>query len=314
MAYGIGGGGFMGMAMETVPNTYEAPDFFFPFLSESLGYKQDTQWRRPIRSNVDNLGGVPGNVNTEGDIEIEGLVEPMIYFHKISRATLVKSGTGVPDYTYTFTPNPAATASQTASFTIVRNGVAFGYTGCVVSSFKYSIDNGQLKATYTLRGSDEADESVPVPTYAGQAQVFGAGDYNIQIPTASQVFDMDTFEWTVEDNAEPQFRLRSGGNRGAQFMKYGERTVSLSTERDFQTRADYDAYKALTAQSITLDINKSTGEGVKVLMPVAVKDTYELGLSGQGDLIRGRVSYQGVFDNATSKAYELVLKSLVDIT
>jgi hypothetical protein len=294
------------------PNTYAAPTFFFPFLSESLGHKQDTQWRRPIRSNVDNLGGVPGNVNTEGDIELEGLVEPLIYFHRASRATLVKTGSG--PYVYTFTPNPAATASVTLSITIVRNGVAFGYTGVVVSGFKYSIDSGQLKATMTLRGSDELDQTVPVPTYSGQAQVFGAGDYNIQIPTATQVFDMDTFEWTVEDNAEPQFRLRSGGLRGAQFMKFGERSVTLSTERDFQTRADYDAYKALTAQSITLQCDKTSGEQVKIDMPVAVKETYELGLSGQGDLIRGRVQYQAVFDQATSKAYGLVFKSLVNIS
>lgn len=292
---------------------YATPNFFFPFLSESLGHQQDTQWRRPIRSNVDNLGGVPGNVHTEGDIELEGLVEALIYFHKASRATLVKSGPVSSLYTYAFTPNASATALNTLSITIIRNGVAFGYTGCVVSSFKYTIDAGQLKATMSLRGSDEADQSVPVPVYAGQAQVFGAGDYNVQIPTATQVFDMDSFEFTVEDNAEPQFRLRSGGQRGAQFMKYGERSVTLSTERDFQTRADYDAYKALTAQSITLQCDKTSGEQVKILMPVSVKDSYELSLSGQGDLIRGNVSYQAVYDQATSKAYDLSFKSLVDI-
>jgi hypothetical protein len=295
------------------PGVYAAPTFFFPFLSETLSHKQDTQWRRPIRSNVDNLGGVPGNVNTEGDIELEGLVEPCIYFHKAARSTLVKSGPVSSLYTYAFTPNAAATAQNTLSVTIVRDGEVFGYTGCVTGSFKYTIDNGQLKATFSMRGSDEASQSMPIPTYSGQAQVFGAGDYNIQIPTATQVFDMDTFEWTVEDNAEPQFRLRSGGQRGAQFMKFGERNVSLSTERDFTSRTDYDAYKALTAQAITLQCDKTTGEQVKIDMPVAVKESYELGLSGQGDLIRGRISYQGVYDNATSKAYGLAFKSLVNI-
>jgi len=313
MVYGIGGGGFMGIALEVTPNTYVAPAFYFPFLSEGLMHKQDTQWRRPIRTNVDNLGGVPGNVNTEGDIELEGLAEPLVYFHKASRATLVKTGAAAP-WTYTFTPNAAATALNTLSITIVRNGVVFGYTGCVVSSFKYTIDNGMLKATMSIVGSDEAVQSLPSPVYAGQAQVFGAGDYTMEVPTASQVFDMDSFELSIEDNAEPQFRLRSGGQRGAQFMKYGERTVTLSTERDFQTRADYDAYKALTAQSITLKCDKTTGEQVKFTLPVAVKDSYELALSGQGELIRGSISYQGVFDIATSKAYELVIKSNTDIT
>jgi hypothetical protein len=312
MAYGIGGGGFMGIAPEVTPNVYVPPTQYFPFLSESLGHKQDTQWRRPIRTNVDNLGAVPGFVHIEGDVELEGLAEPLVYFHKISRATMVKTGAG--PYVYTFTPNANATAAATASITIVRNGVAFGYTGCVVSSFKYTVDNAMLKATFSIKGSDEADQTVPTPTYTGQAQVFGAGDYNLQIPTATQVFDMETFEWTVEDNADPQFRLKSAGNRGAQFMKYGERTVTLSTERDFQTRADYDAYKALTAQAITLQMDKTTGEQVKIDVPVAVKDTYELGLSGQGDLIRGRVSYQNVFDQTTSKAYTLVIKSLINIT
>jgi hypothetical protein len=312
MAYGIGGGGFAGLAVESVANTYVAPTFFFPFLTESLSHKQATQWRRPIRSNVDNLGGVPGDVHTEGDIELEGLAEPLVYFHKASRATMVKTGTG--PYTYTFTPNANATAGTTLSITIVKNGEVFGYTGCVVGSFKYTIDNGQLKATMTIRGSDEASQTLPVPTFSGQAQVFGAGDYTVEIPTATQVFDMDSFEWSVEDNAEPQFRMRSGGNRGAQFMKFGERTVTLSTERDFQTRADYDAYKALTAQSITIKATKATGEEVKILMPVAVKDSYEVNLGGQGDLVRGRISYQGVYDSATSKAYELAIKSLVNIT
>jgi hypothetical protein len=313
-APGAPAGAFPTVNSALTPNTYAPPIYFFPFLSESLGHKQDTQWRRPIRTNVDNLGGVPGNVNTEGDIELEGLVEPCIYFHKASRAALVKSGPVSSLYTYDFTPTALATANVTLSLTVVRNGVVFGYTGCVTSSIKYTIDNGQLKATMSMRGSDETTQSVPVPSYSGQAQVFGAGDYNIQIPTSSQVFDMDSFEWSVEDNAEPQFRLRSGGLRGAQFMKYGERTVSLSTERDFQDKTDYDAYKALTAQSITIQCDKTTGEQVKIVMPVSVKDTYELGLSGQGDLIRGRVSYQGVYDSATSKAYGLTFKSLMNIT
>jgi hypothetical protein len=295
------------------PGTYAPPTYFFPILSESIGHKQDTQWRRPIRTNVDNLGGVPGNVHVEGDVELEGLVEPCIYFHRASRAGLVKTGPVSSLYTYDFTPTALATAGVTLSLTCIRNGAVFGYTGCVTSSMKYTIDNGQLKATMSIRGSDEASQSLPVPAYSGQAQVFGAGDYSIQIPTASQVFDIDTFEWTVEDNAEPQFRLRSGGQRGAQFMKFGERNVTLSTERDFQDRTDYDAYKALTAQSITLQCDKTTGEQVKIVMPVAVKETYELGLSGQGDLIRGRVAYQAVYDNATSKAYGLTFKSLMNI-
>src|SRR2546423_7258162 len=104
MAYGIGGGGFVGIALETTPNTYVAPTKYFPITSESIGYKQDTVWRRPIRQNVDNLGGVPGNVHIEGDIEMEALMDAAIYFHRIGRTSLTKTGPVTLIYTYAFTP------------------------------------------------------------------------------------------------------------------------------------------------------------------------------------------------------------------
>jgi hypothetical protein len=291
------------------PNNYRAPTKYFPFLSEGLNYKQDTQWRRPIRQNVDNLGGVPGNVNTEGDIEMEALMDAAIYFHAAARCGIVKSGPVSSVYTYVCSPTPAATAVKTLSITIIRNGIAFGYTGCTVGTFKYSIDNGQLKATYSIIGSDEANQSVPTATYANQFQPFGAGEYSIEIPTATQVFDTDTFEISVEDNASAQFRLKNTG-RGAQFVQFGERTVSVSTERDFLTRAEYDAYKALTSQAIMLKATKATGEVFQFDMPAAIKDTYEIALGGQGDLIRASINYMGVFDVGTQKSYTLTIKAL----
>lgn len=308
MGYGIGGGGFAGIAIETTPNTYVPPVKFFPFLSESLKYAQDTQWRRPIRQNVDNLGGVPGNVHTEGDIELEALTDALVYFHRISRASMVKVGASAP-FTYTYVGTPAATPVKTASITIVRNGVVFGYAGCVVGNFKYSVDNGQLKATFSIVGSDEAVQTLPTSDYTtNQLQPFGAGEYNIQIPTATQVFDADTFEFSVEDNATPQYRMKNTG-RGAQFVSYGERTCTMTTERDFQDRTDYDAYKALTAQSITLKATKTTAEEVSIILASAIKDSYELGLSGQGDLIRGKVTYQSVYNATATSSYSLALKT-----
>jgi hypothetical protein len=294
------------------PNTYAPPTKFFPFLSESLGYKQDTQWRRPIRQNVDNLGGVPGNVNTEGDIEMEALMDAAIYFHAVSRCSIVKTGPASSIYTYVCTPNPAATAVRTMSITIIRDGVVFGYTGCVVGTFKYSIDNGQLKATYSIVGSDETVQTLPTATYTNQLQPFGAGEYDIEIPTTTQVFDADGFEVTVEDNAAAQFRLKNTG-RGAQFIQFGERNVTVTTERDFQNRTEYDAYKALTAQAIMLKAVKAAGEVFQFDMPAAIKDSYDISLGGQGDLIRASISYMGVFDITTQRSYQLTLKTLESV-
>jgi hypothetical protein len=313
VAYGIGGGGFIGIAVESTPGTYLAPTVFIPILSENLTRPQATVWRRPIRQNVDVLGGVPGNVHVTGDIVMEAFSDKSVYFHLASRASVVKTGSASP-WTYTWTPTPDAIASKTLSITVVRSGEVFGYTGCTVGGFNYTVEEGQLKATYNIIGRDEASQTLPVPAWTGgQTQPFGAGEYTVEIPTATQVFDADTFTFTVTDNAEPQFRLKNTG-RGAQFVKFGERAVNLTTERDFLTRTEYDAFKALTAQGIKILAAKSANESIQIEIPAAIKDTYELGLAGQGDLIRASINYMGTYDATATAAYKLIMKATVDIT
>jgi tail tube protein len=140
---------------------------------------------------------------------------------------------------------------------------------------------------------------------------FGHGQYSIQIPTASQVFDCDGFEFTVEDNAEVQFRLKN--TPGSQFSSFGERSVQLSTERDFQNRTEYDAFKALTSDAITILASKGANNSIQIDVPVAIKDTYEVGLSGQGELLRAAVAWQGVTDGA-GKDYQLIVKTQENFT
>jgi hypothetical protein len=306
MGYGLAGGEIMGIAHEVTPGTYVAPTKFFPFRSESLVYQQDTIWRRPIRASVANIGGVAGNSHVEGDIEIEGLEDVVPYFLYCTRNTVVKSG--ATNYVYTTTPSAAATApSRTMSVTIVRNGIVFGYTGCVVGTQKYSIDNGMLVATYSMVGFDEAVQSSPTATWPTTVP-FGPGQYSIQIPTATQIFDVDSFEFNVDDNAGAEFRMKNT-NRAAQFIRFGERAVDLSLDRDFQDRTDYDAFKALTAQSITLLATKGVNNSVQFLMASSIKDTYEINGSGQGDLLRSKIKYQCTLDSGTSKDYEIIVKT-----
>ena len=311
MTVGIGAGGFMGIAFETTPNTYQDPTKFFPIRSENLKYEQKTVWRRVIRGVADVLGGVAGNVGVSGTIEIEALPDVVPYFMYAARTSISKTGTG--PYTYSITGTASAQGNRTLSVTVVRNGIVFGYTGIQVSAFKFTVDNGLLVLNMDVLGSDEAVQSVPVAAFTNQ-DPFGAGTYNIQVPTATQVFDMDQFSFEVDDHGEHQYRLKNTG-RGAQFTKYGERDAHLTCTRDFESRAEYDAFKALTAQSITVAISAGANASIDLRLPVAIKDTYEInGLSGQGDLIRASINYIGTFYATALSAYWIVAITTENIT
>ncbi len=291
------------------PGVFAAPTKFFPFTSETITTPQDTVFRRPIRQSADVIGAIPGNFHVEGDLALESLEDVVLYFLWASRSSIAKTGSS-PNFTYTIIPTPAAVANKTLSITIVRNGIVHGYTGVCLSGFTFGVDNGILTFQTTVKGRDEAVQSLPVPTWPTTVP-FGAGQYSVEIPTGSPVLDTDTFSFKVEDNADAQFRLKNTG-RGAQFIKYGERASTMTMERDFESRADYDAYKALTAQSITVTASKGANNSISLLAPVAIKDTYSVGLSGQGDLVRASITYQDIVDG-TGKSWQVVIKTQEDI-
>lgn len=309
MAQGIGAGGFVGIALETTAGTYLAPTKFFPIKSESLKVSENIVYRRPIRQSADIINAKAGNETVDGDIMMEAFEDVIPYFLRASRNTVVKTGT--TNLTYTATPSSAATApDKTMSVTVVRNGVVFGYAGVVVTNMKFSIEDGILMFNAGLIGLTEATQTLPTPSFI-TTDVFGAGQYQIQIPTATQVYDIDTFEFSVEDGGEAQFRLKDT-NRGASFVKYGEREVTLTAERDFDGKTDYDAFKALTSQSITLVGTKGTNNSITITMATAIKDEYSINLGGQGDLLRGSISYKGVLASGSS-VYSIVVKTQENI-
>lgn len=309
IAPGIGAAGIMGIALETTPGTYVTPQKYVPFMSESLTSTQATIWRRPIRQTADIVGAVPGNFNVEGEIQIEAMEDIVPYFLHAGRHSTNKSAG--PNFTYTFTPTAAAIPTKTMSITVVRNGIVFGFVGCVVSSFTFTVEDGIMMMNMNILGQDEAVQSTPVPTWPTTTP-FGAGQYSVQIPTGVPVTDTDAFEFGVENNAEAQFRLKSTG-RGAQFIKYGERSATINFERDFDSRTDFDAFKALTSASITVLASKGANNSISLLAPATIKDTYEVQNSGQGDLVRAAISYNSVID-VTGKAYEIAVKTQEDIT
>lgn len=297
---GIGAQGFVGVAIETVNGTYEEPTKFFPIRSESLSWTQDTNWRRVIRGTVDPLGAVPGNGNAEGDIDMELLPQVLPYFLLCARGVLTFDDV---EGEYEFTPSHGAVAPETMSVTIVRNGEAFGYVGCVVSSMSFSDDNGQAISTYSLLGMREEDVTVPVAAYDADDDPFGAGTWSIQIPTASQIFDADTVSFEVDDSGEVQTRLKD--ELGAEFISFGERTTSVSVDRDFKDRSEYDAFKDLTEREITVRVSHDANTFVEFNMPVGIQDSNDVNLGGVGDLVRSSISYQGTHDIDTGGAYSI---------
>jgi hypothetical protein len=308
MAPGIGAAGIMGIALETVSGTYTAPTKYVPFMSEGLNFTQATRWRRPIRNTPGIVGAVPGDAHVEGDMSIEALHDCVAILMHTTRTSVAKTGAG--PYKYIFTPTATAVPNRTLSVTMVKNGIVFGYTGMCVSQYVFTIEEGALMFNPTFVGRDEAVQSLPTPTWPTTVP-FGSGQYNVQIPVSTQVFDTDTFEFTVNDNGEPAFRLKDTG-RGAQFIKYGEREVGLSLARDFDTRVDYDAFKALTSQAIRLSAVNGANS-IIIDMTTAIKNTYEVTNNAQGDLVRAEIEYMGTID-ATGKEYTVEVNTTENIT
>ncbi len=307
MAAGIGAAGILGVAREATAGTWLTPAKFIPIRSESLAYAQETIFTRPIQETADQVHAVAGNATVEGDIEFEVTHDNLPWFLGAMRGGLVVSGLS-PPYVYTLTPNSIGQKSATLttlSITVVRNGIVFGYVNCVVGKLEITVDDGILVCTVSILASDETVQSAPSATWPTAAP-FGAGQYAIEIPTASQVFDVDGFTFSVDDGAEHAYRLRDDG-RGAMFTKFGERSVEITVERDFDSRTDYDAFKALTAQEVHFraeDPNEAENY-VDSIVDAAIKDTYEVGLDGQGDLVRASITYQGIWDAGSSRSYVL---------
>ena len=309
MALGIGAGGIVGIALETTSGTYLAPTDFIPVNSESLKYDPDMQERAPIRNTPGLVGLVPGNSWVEGDLEFDVSADILLPFIYASRCTVVKTGAG--PYVYTCTPNANALPTKTLSISIKRASEVFGYTGCAISSMKFSIDDkGILKATMSVIGSSEATQTALTATWPTTA-VISAGMYNLQIPTSTTVFDADKFEINIEDNATTNPRIRA--TLGSAFTSFGESRITATAERDFDSRAEYDAFKAGTSKSISLIATQSASNIFNFTMPSAITSSYEINLGGQGDLVRASIEYTGVID-ATGKHYQLILTTSKNIT
>jgi hypothetical protein len=165
-------------------------------------------------------------------------------------------------------------------------------------------------STYSLIGTAEQEVADPgVPNYVDDVP-FGAGTWNVQIPTETQVFDTDNFSFEINDNGEAQNRLKD--SLGAQFISFGERNVQVSFDRDFHSRDEYNEFKLLTEKSVSVKTEHDDGM-VLMTVPVGYIETYDLGVGEVGGLVRASVTYHGIHDDETGAAVSINVTTDEDV-
>lgn len=298
---GLNAAGIVGIGVEATYGTGVVATKFIPVRSETLETNLDIIERRVIRNLAGLVGVVKGNMHVEGEIEFEVTHDTLPWFMVAGRTNVVKTGT-TPNFTYTVTPGHSAMPlpGRSLSITVVRNGEVFRFVGCIVGGFNFSMDNGMLICSCSVVGINEATTSAPTPVWPTTTP-FGPGQYSVEIPTGTPTgaFDsvgLDSWSLEIDDSATPEFRMR--GDHGAEFARFGERSVSMSLQRDFLTRAEFDAFKLMTKQSITIEAEETAQRSVTFLLPANYKGSYGLGLASQGDLTMADIEYTVTHDVA----------------
>jgi hypothetical protein len=146
----------------------------------------------------------------------------------------------------------------------------------------------------------------PIRQSAAQIGVV-PGDFNV----TGTITDMDTFSFEVDDAGNPNMRLKAA--RGSAFTSYGERSVQMTAARDFLDATDYNAFKAVTPQHGMVSVAAGANNGIQFDIYNAVKDVYQVPLSGQGDLVRANITYQSTLDSSGNE-YQIVYKTQEIIT
>lgn len=335
MPAGLGGAGYVAWTFETAVGTYLPPTtagtLFIPILEESLQYQEEKYLARQIRQTTIAHDAKASYYSVSGDITLE--VDPAFMAHILycSRHTIAKTGAG--PFEYTFTPSSAGSTStaasgavqRTASISVIRNGVGFGYGGCTVGGYEFTIEDGTLRVTLNIVGMSEATPAgLGTPTWSAP-NLYGAADNRLWIGTAGASPGFTTedtnhngFTFTSTFNAEPQNRIRA--DRSASYVAFGETEASYDTELDFLDKTEYDNMKATTFRALRLLAHHGGAgtfagatDAVQITINNAFYESYEVGLGGIGDLIMAGVTGR-VIGVAAGAPYEIKVKTAASIT
>lgn len=333
MPAGLGGGGYLAFTFETVMGTYLPPTtagtVFMPIISESLHYVEDKYYSEQIRQQTVDSDVKPSYYHIEGDIVMEVDANFLPYLLYCSRHSIVK--TGPTPFTYDFTPSQAGSAStaasgavaRTASLSVIRNGIGFGYSGCVVNTWEFTIENGVVRCSMGVLGlAEQTPAGLGTPTWSAPS-LFGADASSIYVAASavSPTFgaasvDFNGYTTNFNYNAAAQNRIIA--NRAAAYISFGKTEATYTTELDFISKTEYDNFKAASTRAVRLEslIGGATfalaTQAFRVTHNRSAYDTYEIGLGGIGDLIMAAVTGRGL-GIAGGSPYVISVKSPADI-
>ena len=335
MPAGLGGAGYMAIKHEATMGTYLPPTtagtLFIPILEESLIYTEDKYYSEQIRQQVIDSEQKPSYYHVEGDVTMEVDTAFLPYLLYCSRFNITKTGAGSP-WTYKFVPSTAGSAttaasgavSRTASITMVRNGIGFGYGGCVIGGWEFSIEDGVLRVTMNVFGLSEITPGgLGSPTWAA-AKLLGADAHQVFVDAAGATPAFatpatDFNGYTVNINHNPEAQNRIVNTRAASYISYGKTEATLDTELDFVSKTEYDNYKASTKRAYRL---RSIGDAVAYASSTdaitidfnrASYDSYEVAIGGIADLIMANVNARALVQSG-GEAFIIETKSTLDIT
>jgi hypothetical protein len=248
------------------------------------------------------------------------------YFMYSSRHTVTKTGATAP-YTYKAVPNQTASlGARTLALTILRNNVAWGYAGCCVGQYEFTIEDGVLRCTLGMLGTGETEPATGPFTpawinpdlYGADAHaIFVASDFG-PVPTfGAASVDFNGITLTMNHNAAAQNRIVK--NRAASYISFGETEVSFSTELDFVNDTEYNNFKNTTQRGMKLESTQGPNafatatDGVKLQLNRFAYETYDVDLPAMGDLVQAAVTGRGLA-TAGGDAYEIHCKSQANIT
>lgn len=325
MPAGLGGGGALGFAFETVYGTYVPPTIWVPIISEDFRYTEERYFSPQLRQQVMVSDVKQGYYHIEGDVVMEVDSNFFPYFMYISRHTTSKTGTA--PYTYKSVPNKMASVgspAKSASITIIRNDIAFGYTGCVCGQYEFAVEDGVLRATMSLLGlADTAPAGPFVPTWltpdllgADAHAVFVATDFGPAPAFGAASVDFNGITITMNHNAAAQNRIVK--NRAASYIAFGETEISFTTELDFVTRTEYDNFVSTLQRGMKLESTQGATtfatctDGTKIQLNRFAYETYDVNLPAMGDLIMAGATGRGLAV-AGGDAYEIHCKSAANI-
>ena len=310
MAVGIGATTVLGLAVESSRGTYVAPTKFIPIRSESLTVSQNITYRRNIKGTADPDMPLAGNLTISGDIEFECYPDALPYFFKAMRTSEAKTNPSY--YQYVYTPTSGALSTSSLSFYIERNGVRFAYAGCTITAISFTINDGILVGTATVQALSEATQSAASESYSMNTP-FSTGDYTVYVPNSSSITDVDNFTFGIEEGGEVNHRLNGSQNPAS--ITLGERTVSCSMDRDFDSRSDYDNFKTATNTSLKIlaDVSGAGTRQLQLEVPQTTMESYEVNIGGVGELVRASVNYTGSYVSAATAAYTVTIRTNADI-